>query len=254
VPRDSVRSVRRAAAILDALASSNLGLTTADMARKLSLHPSTCHHLVNTLEFDHLLARNADGTYRLGPQVLYLASRSHGGLPFLETLTKELDELNARTRETSYLVAWENDEMTVIAARLGLEAVVVGDTRLGLREHPHAKASGQVMLAFSPQERRQRFLRSTQLVARTPYTVTDHDGFIEKLDGIRQTGYAVEIEEYALGVACLASPIRYRDADSIGSLAISVPLERFQHNRTQLEAEVHQAGHRASTIFSALAS
>lgn len=248
-PRYTIQAVRRAAQLLDAIAVSSTPLTAAEAAQAVGLNVSTCHHLLNTLVAEGLAVHREDATYWLGPQLLYLAGRLSEAMPSLPQLVSELDELNARSRETSYLLAWHGDHLSVLAARLGLESVVVGDLELGAREHAHAKASGKSILAFSSSEAVDRYIERHPLPALTPKTVVDPDALRSQLVRIRKLGYAEEIEEFALGIACIAAPIRRSDGRAIGALALSVPLQRFRSRRKQLIEEVVRSGRRASAAM-----
>jgi DNA-binding IclR family transcriptional regulator len=139
--------------------------------------------------------------------------------------------------------------MSVLAARLGREPVVVGDLRLGYREHAHAKASGKAILAFSPHAQIDRYLSEHPMEALTPHTVVTRPRLARQLSKIRRLGFAEEVEEYALGVACVAAPVLRAEGTAVGALAISVPLERFTERRSALVDEVADAGRRASALL-----
>ena len=248
-PKDTIQAVRRAARLLQAIASASSPPTAAELARMLDLNVSTCYHLLNTLEVEALVARGDDARYILGPQLLFLAGRLSEGALELTQLIGELEELNSRSHETSYLVAWHGDHISVLAARIGHEPVVVGDIQLGYREHAHAKASGKAILAFSSKEEVDRYLRDHPTPALTPRTVVDPAVLRAQLEEIRSRGFAEEIEEYAIGVACLASPILAPAGKVVGALAISTPIDRFQERREFLIGEVVRAGRRASSAL-----
>jgi IclR family acetate operon transcriptional repressor len=248
-PSDTIRSVQRAARLLQEIGNASRPPSAAELARSTALNVSTCHHLLNTLEEEALVVRGADGRYALGPQLLFLADRLTATMPVFAELVTILEELNARTRETAYLVAWHGDHISVLAARLGLEPIVVGDLRLGYREHAHAKASGKAILAFAPSAAVDRYLHRHPLVALTPRTVASRRALERQFARIRAEGFAEEVEEYATGVACLAAPVLTAGGLVIGALALSVPVDRFAAQHAQLVEAVVGAGRRAGELL-----
>jgi IclR family transcriptional regulator, acetate operon repressor len=51
---------------------------------------------------------------------------------------------------------------------------------------------------------------------------------------IREQGYATDDGEYQEGIRCVAAPIRAEGGVIIGSIGISVPLQRFAKNRYRI--------------------
>jgi DNA-binding IclR family transcriptional regulator len=55
----------------------------------------------------------------------------------------------------------------------------------------------------------------------TPSTVGDLPGLLARLEVVRTRGYATEVEELAMGRACVAAPIRDRRGAVIAGLSVS---------------------------------
>jgi hypothetical protein len=64
-----IRSVSRAAAILELIASDPSGARATDVAAALELPLPTAYHLLNTLTADGLLTKLKDRRYQLGPKI-----------------------------------------------------------------------------------------------------------------------------------------------------------------------------------------
>ncbi len=71
---------------------------------------------------------------------------------------------------------------------------------------PHCCASGKLLLAHLGAPERQRLLELLALEQFTVRTITDRQVLASELDRIVSCGYAVDNEEYVLGVACVAVP------------------------------------------------
>ena len=71
----------------------------------------------------------------------------------------------------------------------------------------HATSTGLAQLSFLPPEEVDRRLGAAPLRALTERTVVDPDRIRQRLETIRQRGYAVVEEEAAQGEMALAAPI-----------------------------------------------
>jgi IclR family acetate operon transcriptional repressor len=90
----------------------------------------------------------------------------------------------------------------------------------GVAMPPHCCASGKLLLAYLPAEERQRLLELMALPRFTDRTITDPQVLSSELERIVNSAYAVDNEEYVLGVACVAVPVRNRHGEVVASVAV----------------------------------
>jgi len=95
-----------------------------------------------------------------------------------------------------------------------------------------------VLLAAMDSARRERYLASTGLRRLTGHTITDRAGLERHLAHVKESGIALEVNEFQDGLACLASPVRSRAGAVVGSVAISLPAPELLARRGQLERVV----------------
>jgi len=112
---------------------------------------------------------------------------------------------------------------------------------------PHCCASGKLLLAHLPTAERQRLLELLPLERFTERTITERAVLESELDRIVSAGYAVDNEEYVLGVACVAVPVRDRSGEVIASLAVQgatarLPLMRAIEFVPRLKAAASEIG------------
>jgi DNA-binding IclR family transcriptional regulator len=92
----------------------------------------------------------------------------------------------------------------------------------GQRNPLHATGLGKALLSgLGPAERRTLL---PQLQSFTPHTITTHELLDEALERTAALGYATEVQELALGRACVAAPIRGRGGAVVAALSVSGPL------------------------------
>src|SRR5437764_1470919 len=90
----------------------------------------------------------------------------------------------------------------------------------GVALPPHCCASGKLLLAHLAAAERQRLLERMPLQRFTERTLTDRAVLESELARIVSVGYAVDNEEYVLGVACVAVPVRNRRDEVIAAVAV----------------------------------
>jgi IclR family acetate operon transcriptional repressor len=112
---------------------------------------------------------------------------------------------------------------------------------------PHCCASGKLLLAHLAAAERGRLVELMALERFTVRTITDRHVLGSELDRIVNAGYAVDNEEYVLGVACVAVPVRNRRAEVVASIAVQgatarLPLMRAIEFVPQLQAAAVTVG------------
>jgi IclR family transcriptional regulator, acetate operon repressor len=233
-----IQSVARAAQILLWVAEQPHGATVKEIAASQELALATTYHLVNTLVDEGLLAKSDQRRYGLGHGAAILAQVYLRGRSVPESLLGAVRELARRTGETAYLADWgDNNDIRVLASVEGSELVRVAEVASGPYEHGHARSNGKVLLAHAWPEVREAYLRNHPLVQLTNATISDPAKFDRELARVRARGYAIDQEEYAAGISCVAAPVLH-DGHVVASLAVSVPAERFRKRRAELVESV----------------
>ena len=177
-----IQSLKRAAAILDAVARQPEGISLAQLSAELDLHSSTAFHLIQTLVGLGFLTQLADNRrYRIGTRLFTLAAGALDETALLSLATPILERLSAETGHAAHLAVRSKHEIIVVArtAATGL---------LQLAGHPgatrpaHATAIGKMLLAAMPPEDLDRLLQTLPLPPFTPHTLTDPASLRREID------------------------------------------------------------------------
>ena len=65
----------------------------------------------------------------------------------------------------------------------------------------------------------------------THRTIVDRDVLLSELDRIAANGYAVDNEEYVLGVSCVAVPVKDQSGEVVAAIAIHAATARLPLNQ-----------------------
>jgi DNA-binding IclR family transcriptional regulator len=95
----------------------------------------------------------------------------------------------------------------------------------------YAGATGKAILAYLGPEESKEFFETVTLEKLTPYTSVGRRELMQKLERIREQGYALGSQDRILGVAGISAPIFNRLDRVVGALTIAGPAERCTHER-----------------------
>ncbi|MBW4085108.1 IclR family transcriptional regulator C-terminal domain-containing protein [Paenibacillus sp. S150] len=217
----TVRAVERALDILLCFTQeSDLSLT--EISSKISLHKSTVHRLLTTLEEKGFLLRNeATEKYRLGIRIWELSTH----LPTLDEpaalLLPAMERLRDRLGETVSLYLRDDLERVRIQAVQSRQAIR-RVAQIGARLPLSVGASSKVLAAYAPHEVQARLLADPNW----PEAV-DRSTYLEQLQDITRRGYATSFEEREPGAAAVAVPIVGRSGKVVAALSLSGPVSRL---------------------------
>ncbi len=231
-----IQSVSRAAALLLLVAEDSTDATGKGLASAAGLAGATAHHLLNTLVDEGLLAKDAAARYSLGPRVALLADAFSRDTRLPQYLREPLERLAELTGDTSYVAGFRQGEIRILGSVEGTRPVRVSVPLNGPYLDAPARATGKLLLALSGPDVFERYLR-TPLRALTPTTITDPDRLRKELAAICERGYALDDEEYQLGVKCISAPVM-DGTTVVAAFSVSVPIPRFDDHRDELIAAV----------------
>jgi IclR family transcriptional regulator, acetate operon repressor len=228
-----IRSVARAVGLLLWVAGEQGPRTASSASRAVGLPLATTHHLLNTLAAQGMLAKDAKRQYHLGPKVGALTDAFQRQVFPPDYLLDPLRHLADASGETAHLTAWRHGEIVILTSVEGTQAVRVARLHSGLEGGAHARAAGKLLLALAAPQIREAYLAAHPLEPLTEHTIRSRDELDAEFDRIREHAYAVDEEEFAPGVACVAAPIVVTGFP-IGAYSVSAPFGRFRDRRVWL--------------------
>jgi len=230
-PNDyNVRAVERALQILECFDDQFPERGISEIAQAVGLHKATAYRIVTTLvNYGYLEWIAESQKYRLGLELTSLGFKvirrmdlRQEALPYMKELVQEWDE-------TCDLSIFDHGNVFYIEVLRGDHALTIS-AAVGQRLPAHCTASGKLFLAYFTEPERNEFLERT-LTKYTKNTITSPDELRKQLDAICNQGYAVDYEEYELGVCALAAPIFNRSGSVIATIGSPSPTSRMTPER-----------------------
>lgn len=249
--QSSVRSVRRALSLVNAIADAGGQAALTDLSARTGLPVSTCHHLLKTLiECGYAAQVPGKKLYVLGTRFIQLSHACvnsdlpRRAQPFLEAISEA-------TGETVHLAALQGNAIVTVALREARHAIRVDAGGVGKVEAPHATSVGKAILAWLPENEIRRVLASG-MSRFTEQTITTLPDLLESLRHVRREGVAFDREEFIPGVICIGAPIRDQAGAVIGAISASMPKMRATDEHIALtRAEILSATRALSEDYGA---
>ena len=220
----SVQSIERAFALLRALATAPYGVT--ELAEQVDLPKSTVARLLGALESEGAITQDeAGGEYRLGDGLLDIAGAARPGRNLVATVRPYLLELSEELGEAAGLGIAQERNVYYLDHAVPEADVMVRDWT-GEVLPMHSVPSGMALLAHMRAEEVDAYL-AVPAEQVTPNTLVDPEAIRERLDAVRNLGYAWGYEEGVDGINSLAAPILGADGEVIAALHVHGPAYRF---------------------------
>ena len=205
--REQVTSVERALSILELLASRNHGLSTSEISRVARVPKSSTSYLLRTLVGRGYVRRDPEtGQHTLGIRVLSLGGQAMQGMALRELAMPILRQLVETTRLGAHLAILDHGDAVYIE-RIESPGFIKMDIWNGRRVAPQATAIGKALICHMSREEVQEIAGLHPVRPVSARTIVTLPYLFEELAAIRRCGYAVDDEEHAVGVRCVAAPV-----------------------------------------------
>jgi len=205
-------------------AAASLGVT--ELSAMTGWTSSSVSRLLSALEAGGLVQRDdVSGRYLLGLQLVALAGAALAQRTLYTVSHPHLLQLAAASGETTNLCVLDSMQVLTIDEALGTQPIKVSGW-MGVRHPLHATAAGKVLLAVLPEERRDVIL-ATGLPALTPQTIINRERLLREVEQVNAIGYALTVEELAIGLTVLAAPLRDFTGAVVAAITIGGPSFRI---------------------------
>ncbi len=230
---NGARTLDRGLAVLEELAQARGALGITELAERCGLDKSTVHRLLVTLAARGYVQQNPrTREYALGLKLFDLYDALQDSLGLRESCRPLLNELAEASGETSHLAVLEGADV-VFVDKVATKQVMGVRTVIGRSEPAHCTALGKAILATLPETQCAALSARAELRAYTDRTPVTREALARELALTKERGWALDNEEFLLGVRCLAAAVVDRAGRPVGALGISGPATRLSGERCE---------------------
>ena len=187
------QSLTRALTILEVLADQPGGVALSQIVEQTGLNKSTAYRILQTMQnTDYVEPVAISGSYRLSFKIVALGQKFVHGTNIIRLALPELSALNADLQTTVNLKVFHGNHSVIL---LKLEPPI-GQVRthayMGMSVPFYLSATGKVFLAYRPEAFVREYWQAQSIEKRTTLTITDLSVFLERLQFVREHGYALQ--------------------------------------------------------------
>jgi IclR family pca regulon transcriptional regulator len=231
---DYVQSLERGLAVIRAFGAESPELRLSDVARATGLTRATARRFLLTLvKLDYV--RQDGSIFSLRPRVLELGYAYLSVLSLPEVAQPHMEALVGEVNESSSIAVLDDLDI-VYVARVPTQRIMTITIAVGTRLPAYATSMGRVLLAGLPSEALEECLGRVEIEPLTPMTVPDPDALRDRIERVRNAGWAAVDQELEEGVRSVAVPIR--DATGRIAAAMNVSVHATRMTMQALRREV----------------
>ena len=188
--------------ILELLATTDEGLSQAEIAKALERSPNEIYRMLDRLVRRHYVARTSGDRYEL---TLKLFALAHQHAPVRRLVSQAMPELRAFARDAGqscHLSIYDRGNVVVVG-QVDAPSYWGFSIRVGARINLFNTGSGHVLLAFASEQERAMMIEEHELM---PNEVCPDD-LESRLAAIRERGYETMESEQSVAVQNLSAPV-----------------------------------------------
>ena len=223
--------------LLDHLVRAGVPCGVTELARQAGLNPSNAHRTLQTWLHLGFVAQDPDtGAYHCTLRLFEWGCRVADGFDARRVSREHLARLAHSTQETIHLSVLDGAEI-VYLDKIDSPQPVRAYSEIGGRAPAHCVATGKVLLAHAGAAALAAL--PSPLPRPTSKTVTDLEALRAQLEQVRQRGYAINREEWRIGVSGLGAPVFNQQGQAIAAVGLTAPSARLDPGRSrELGAEL----------------
>ncbi len=224
--QNTVQSLDRAMGILAAVADGP-GLTLTELAQRTDQSPATVYRVLTTLQAHDIVEVEPTGQlWHIGAGAWRIGSAFLRRTRVADRARAAMQDLMRATGETANLGIESQDEVLFLTQVETHEAIRAFFPP-GTKSPMHVSGIGKALLAWYPEDRVRRIVEKTGMQGYTPASLTQVESLLENLADIRARGFAIDDQERAEGMRCIAAPIFNAHGEPIAGLSVSGPSFRI---------------------------
>ncbi len=239
--QNTVQALDRGLQILSHVAA-HPGRTLSEITEATGEAVATVFRALVTLQGHDMVEVEDPGQFwHVGPGAFRIGSAFLRRTKVVERARQPMETLMRETGETANLGIEVGDEVMFVAQVEAHEAIRAFFPP-GTKGPMHSSGIGKALLAWYPEDRVQAILARKGLEKFTTLTITSESSLMRDLAHTRDRGFAIDDQERAEGMRCIAAPIFNAHGEPVAGLSVSGPAFRVGlSDATRIGAQVRAA-------------
>ena len=234
-----MNTIGKAVAVIETIQKANRAMSIKEIADILGYNKSSLHHHIKTLtELGYLQRDEESRRYDIGLNLVRVGQSYLQRLDVRERGHFFLEQLSRQLSETVHLLVLDKNEMVYVdKVDVNHQPGALKCTSfIGHRTDVYSTAAGKVLLCYLERGAKDQILDHITLAPKTEHTITTKAGLLDELERVKNQGYALDLEEHARGLQCIAVPVMNMHSQCIAAVSVSCPTSLI--SRETLEGEI----------------
>ncbi len=225
--KNRVQSVAKAFSVLRCFDVSRPELTIAELSTRTELDRGTTFRLVHTLiDLGYLAEVPESRRFRLTLKCLELGYTVLAQGNYKTLAQPMLREMVPEVGDAASLGMLDGFDVVYVERVEAEHSPNMIHRRVGSRAGAYATALGHAILAYLPRDRQLASLEAGERVKLSEHTQVELQALLDRLDQVREQGYAVSDGENAYGLRTVAAPIFDTAGRPVAAVSITVRASR----------------------------
>ncbi|MFY0759886.1 IclR family transcriptional regulator [Metabacillus dongyingensis] len=242
----NIKSVERAFEIIEAIALKSK--LPSELSKELNINKTTLHRFLATLHDLGYIDKRSDNSISLSQSFINLGVKARNqynivaiSRPYLKSLAEEFEESALLATFNGNISQYEDKVESSRAVRIVFDS--------GGTAPAHAVASGKIFLASLEHDSLLEYMDRVPFTAYTRNTIIEKEKLIDEVAKIRELGYAVDNEEYEIGLQGFACPVKDADGKVIRALCVAGIANRIKdkNNKDKIKSALLKASSEISS-------
>lgn len=243
--KDLRSSVHKTFALLEYFDAQKPEWGVTELANAAGSNKSTVYRFLSDMEQLGIVQKQVHSDkYALGLKLYELGCRVPLRSAFVDKTHPALLQVAANITETVHVAVLKNHQVFYVDKVESPQGLKVS-SQIGSYNPAYATSLGKVLLAYQPEEELEQtlaYLTRGEMHRYTDHTIIDVSKLENELQQIREQGYAIDREEFEIGLICVAIPIYNQNNEVVASLSASGPANRFKEKEVKNYIAILQEG------------
>ncbi|MGE7601546.1 IclR family transcriptional regulator [Peribacillus sp. NPDC097675] len=227
----------KAVEIMDFLRDIEAPVSLMEICKAFTLNKGTASKIMNSmLDLNLVIRHEQTNRFTLGSRLIGYGAAAARQFNIETLATPVMEELHSKIGETIHLGIEQNRRMMYLKKYEAFSTVNLR-SRVGQDVPMYASAMGKAVLAVKSDRVIKDYYHSVDIIQYTENTITNFDEFMKEIQIIRKDGYAIDREEYELGVQSAAITFT-KFGEVYGAMSISIPKYRMTK---ELKQEIYSS-------------
>lgn len=236
-PYYQIKSIIKAFRLMELLVTKN-EFQLAELCRLLKSPKTTIHRMLLTLESLGYVQQNPQSLGYMAPiKIFELGGKVAQNLNLIQIAKPLMIKLSEKTGETINLGILDGTDV-ICVDKVESKQHLKLDQPIGYRAKAYQTGMGKAILAYLPEEEKAGLFAKHIVGTGTSKSLKIVSAIEEDLKRVREQGYAVDNEEYMLGVRCVGAPIIDHNRKVVAGVSIAGPSLRIKEENIESLAKL----------------